>query len=144
MALQVSTLVCDEALVSLNGKLTLGGIYTGDIGIPGSEHTAPQLVFIFLIEGDEADYSSMLSLEVKLPGEHPRSSAIPVPPVPPGRSRWTFRWPFLLASTTLRPGLIEAKIVSEKGEVSATAPRIVDTSRSLGNLAATLAASQTH
>jgi hypothetical protein len=138
VALQVSTLVCDEALVSLSGKLTLAGVFTGDIAIQGDEQVTPQLVFIFLIEGDEADYTQSLTLQVTLPGEKPRISAQQIPPLAPGRARWTFRWPFLLTQTMLRPGSIEVKILYEKGEVTATAPRIINTSRHASSLTAAL------
>jgi hypothetical protein len=119
---RASVFVCDELLISLNGKFNALGMYTGDIAIFGQEATSAQLIFVFQIECDLTDPFRSLIAQVTLPGEGPRQMPIPfmIPaPVQEGSERWTIRWPFLIALPTLRPGRIETKVIHEKGELIA-------------------------
>jgi hypothetical protein len=131
---QATVLICDEILISLTGKFTLLGNYTGDISIPTAPTVVPQLVFYFVIESDITDVYRSLSLQVTLPETSPTVQLIPViPHIPaqPGRSRWTMRWPLLIPQPSLSPGPIEAKVIHENGELIAGAPWIVLGTRSL-------------
>jgi hypothetical protein len=119
---QASVFACDDLLVSLTGKFTALGIYTGDIVIP-NEITANQIVFVFQIEFDIDDPMSSVVLEVKFPGEeNPRQMAVPVGPLTPveGRSRWIIRWPFAVQMAHLRPGRIYTKVIHDKGQIDTT------------------------
>jgi hypothetical protein len=125
---QVTVLVCDELLISLTGKVTLLGNYTGDISIPTAPTTVPQLVFYFIIESDIDDVYRSLSLQVALPDSLPIVQPVPVIPqttTQQNRSRWTMRWPLLIPQPSLNPGRIEAKVIHENGEIIAGAPWIV-------------------
>jgi hypothetical protein len=125
---QATVLVCDELLISLTGKFTLLGNYTGDISIPTAPATVPQLVFYFIIESDINDVYRSLTLQVALPESFPIVQLVPIIPqmlTQPNRSRWTMRWPFLVSQPILNPGRIEAKVIHEKGEIIAGTPWIV-------------------
>jgi hypothetical protein len=139
---RASVFVCDDVLISLNGKFNALGMYTGDIAIFGGEVPSAQLVFVFQIECDLADPYRSLIAQVTLPGEGPRQMPIPfvIPtPAPDGRGRWTIRWPFLVTRPTLRPGRIEAKVIHEKGELIAGYQWIVTTSPSQVGMSPTAA-----
>ncbi len=120
-----SVIVCDEMLVSLTGKLTIAGLYTGDIGIASDPGTTQQLVFLFVVEGPIEDPVRTLEVEVTLPGEKAirMPVAVTIPDqVPPGRRNWTIRWPVLMIQPTLRPGRISAKVIHDKGEIEVATP----------------------
>jgi hypothetical protein len=126
---QVSLLLADDLLWSMNGKVTMIGIYGGDITIQADSMAVPQLVFLFSAETDITDPFQLFTLHIQLAGEIPVIVPIPMGS-PPGtldaqRTRWIVRWPYLLSQATLRPGRIVAKIIHEKGELVATAPWIV-------------------
>jgi hypothetical protein len=116
-------LVCDDVLVSLNGKYFFNGVYTGDIVIPSSELQVSQLVVVFMFSTPIAKPFKTLKLQVRLPGEQdPRlldASASLGAPLPSGRTLQQFRIPFHIASPILRPGVIEMKILHEEGETLA-------------------------
>ncbi len=46
---QASFLICDDLLVSLNGKFFLQGVYTGDIAIADEESNLAQLILLLQI-----------------------------------------------------------------------------------------------
>jgi hypothetical protein len=125
---QATVLVCDELLISVTGKFTLLGNYTGDISIPTVPTIVPQLVFYFIIESDINDVYRSLSLQVALPKSPPIVQPLPIilqTPTQPDRSRWTMRWPLLVSQPTLNPGRIETKVIHESGEIVAGTPWIV-------------------
>jgi hypothetical protein len=109
-----SLLVCDDLLYSLAGKLTLLGVYTGDISIPAPTWTVGQLVFLFLMNGDLTERPTQpLDLEVTLPGSAPQTMVFPTsfaPSPASGRTKWFLRTPFLLQNVILRPGRIAANV----------------------------------
>lgn len=125
---QAFLIVADDVQVGLTGKLNIHGVYTGDIGIPNTSVRAPQLVFIFVAEADLTDPFRSITLEVTIPGNDSRRVTLPVPPIPQpvgqGRTRQTFRHPFLVQWLTLKPGHIEAKVIHEKGEIVVSSPWI--------------------
>jgi hypothetical protein len=134
MTRQATVLVCDDLLISLNGKLTVVGMYTGDILVPSeSPLSLPQLVFLFVIEGTTDSPLRSLTLEVRLPGDDPKQNLIPIPvtgiQVDRGRKRWILNMPFPISPALLRPGRIEARVIHEEGEISVRAPWIVTPSR---------------
>jgi hypothetical protein len=124
-----SVFVCDDVLVSLNGKFNILGMYTGDTAI-FAEHPF-QLVFVFQIECDLDDPYRSLTLQVLMPGEEqPRQMPVTfaTPIVAEGRSRWALRYPFLVQTARLQPGRIEAKVIHDKGEIIAGYHWVVMTS----------------
>jgi hypothetical protein len=126
MARHASVFISEEFLISLTGKFTVQGLFTTDIVIPTEPFSANQLVFLFSIETDMDDPLQRLTLEVTFPHQPSRTLEVPLPPfVPmPGRTKWVFRWPFLIQNVVLQPGRIEAKVIHEKGELVAAAPWI--------------------
>ena len=117
-----SMFICDEVLVSLNGKYTVSGLYTGDIAIPSEQTILGQLVVMFHVETDVTKPFRRLALQVSFPGELLRTQEMltsPFPAVPPDRNRVTFRMPFLIPQPVLRPGPIETKVLHEDGELPA-------------------------
>jgi hypothetical protein len=114
--------ICDEVLISLNGKFNALGMYISDIAIPVAPSTVSQLVFLFHIECSLADPFRSLTAEIILPGEEPRRMPVPfkLPQlIPRHRTRFNIRWPFLIQLPVLRPGRIEAKVIHDKGEIIA-------------------------
>jgi hypothetical protein len=123
-------LVSDDLLISFSGKITVIGVYTGDIIIFSDPSTTLQLMFLFIIECPLTDPFRSITLEVSLPGDtEPRRMLVPVmpPPVspPPGRTRWTLRLPFALTNINLRAGQIRTKVLHEKGEIDLGGPWVV-------------------
>jgi hypothetical protein len=123
---QASVLVSDELYITLLGKFVVHGVYTTDIVIPTEQTAAPQLIFLFQIGTDIGDLFEKLQVQVTLPGEPPRTMAIPVGPVTPTpeRTRWLIHWPLLVQQAILRPGRIEVKVIHERGEILVSAPWI--------------------
>jgi hypothetical protein len=114
--------ICDETLISLNGKFNAVGIYVSDIAIPVAPSTVSQLAFLFHIEFSLADPCRSLTVEIILPGEEPRRMPVPfklAEPIPKNRTRFNIRWPFLIQLPVLRPGRIEAKVIHDKGQIIA-------------------------
>jgi hypothetical protein len=126
---QASVIVCDDVTFTLNGKMNIHGVYTTDIGIPYDPYMGSQLVFVFLVETSPDDPYKALELSVELPGGGQKlRMPIVVPGLRPTASdqiRWTFRYPLLLTVPVLHPGPIVAKVIHEKGEISAAAPVVV-------------------
>jgi hypothetical protein len=124
---QATILVSDDFLVSLTGKFTIIGIYTGDIGIFSDPSPALQLVCLFIVECDIGDPFQKLTFEIQIPGEQePRriSQTIITPPAIPGRSRWILRIPIPLTNVLLKPGQLRGKVIHEKGEIDVGGPWI--------------------
>lgn len=113
--------VCDETLVALSGKLTIGGMYTGDIGIPEPEARLNQLVIFVQIETPAERPIQRLSVNISFPGEEkPRTIDGLRGLAPPlGHDTLVYKRPFLFQQITLRPGPIEVKVVHEEGEIFA-------------------------
>lgn len=123
-------LICDDLMFSLSGKMTAIGIYTGDIGIPTSEHRTGQLIFMFMLQGDLTEQpTEPMVLEVTFPGEQPHSMTLP-PPVfgqnfeGSGRTKWFQRTPFMIQNVILRPGQIKTRIRYGKLELNPGSPWI--------------------
>jgi hypothetical protein len=125
---QATLLVSDDFLVSLSGKFTILGIYTGDIGINNEVGITPQLVFLFVIECDLDDPFRSIILEISLPGERAaRRFPYPIlaqPQTSPGRTRWTLRIPIPITNVTLNAGQIKAKVIHDKGTIEIIGPWI--------------------
>jgi hypothetical protein len=127
MTLQATLIICDDLAISLTGKFNASGVYTGDLLAEKGKIT--QLSCLFIIEGDLDSTPKFITVEVKLPGELPvRSLQTPIDfgtEVPAGRTRWSYRYPLLITTPTLNPGRIEARVISDQGELLVTAPWIV-------------------
>lgn len=127
---QAAVLVCDDAFVSLNGKITLSGIYTADIAIPAPQITVGQLVFLFVIESDVSDPYQIINLHISLPGEKPVQVSVPTAqnaPMTAERTKLTIKWPVLVPQPVLRPGEIKTKLIHERGEMEIGAAWITHT-----------------
>lgn len=121
-------LICDELLFSLTGKMTIAGLYTGDIGIGSERQIIPQLIFLFVVEGDLDEPIQSAVLEVALPKVEVKRRPLPgvsPPAATPGRTKWKMLLPFPMSQVELHLGKIEAKVIYDKGEIVATAPWIV-------------------
>jgi hypothetical protein len=124
---QASVLVADDMTYSLNGKMNLTGIYSGDIIIPNPRSYIQQLVFLFTIDTDVDDLFERIEVSIKLPSGDKRVLEIPLRTLIPTLSdkiRWNTKTPLLFQNTILSPGPIEAKIIHEKGEMLLSAPVI--------------------
>jgi len=114
--------LCDEALFSLTGKITISGMYAHDLIIPSNEQQINQLVFFFTIETPKSKPCESLTLKVTFPGsdpiEAPASLAV-VPNTDPRRKLIIYRQPLLIPMPILRPGRIVASVVHESGEIEA-------------------------
>ncbi len=120
--------VADDWTTSIGGKISISGVYGTDIYIPMEPYPAIQLVFVFLVETDPNDRFQTLVLQVKLPGEAPKSMALPLHTFKDGATdqiRWFMKYPFLYRSPVLRRGQIEAKVIHEKGEIICSAAPII-------------------
>lgn len=117
-------LIADEALVSLNGKFLLSGVYTTDLIIPLEEAQLPQLVVFVLAETPVEKPFQTFQIHVQLPGESaPRildaTPMLRTAPRKEDRTLWRARVPFLIQMPTLRAGAIEVTVVHEEGRLSA-------------------------
>jgi hypothetical protein len=116
--------ICDELLVSLNGKFTISGMYVTDLVIATEPAQLIQLVILVQVETIISKPFRSLIIHVQLPGEAaPRimDASAMIPPVmsPPGRSNIRMRIPFLISQPVLRAGPIEVKVIHEEGELLA-------------------------
>jgi hypothetical protein len=120
---KASVIVCDDCLVSLQGKFVLSGIYPGDIVIPLDGISAPQLVFFFLIEGPREDPFKSLSIKITFPGQPPIQAELPVASASstifPDRKTALTRQPVLVQLPVLRTGRVETIVIHDKGEIDA-------------------------
>jgi hypothetical protein len=112
---------CDEVSWTITGKITISGIYTGDISLPQLELRVAQIVFFFIMETDVADPFQTITLRVTLPGIAPEFLPVPIFPTVhnEGRQRVVIRQPFLISNPTLRPGRIVMSLIHERGEIEA-------------------------
>ncbi len=119
---QASFLICDDLLVSLNGKFFLQGVYTGDIAIADEESNLAQLILLLQISTPIERPFRSLEISVSLPGETlPRVMDL-MPTLPamlghPGRTTLNYKIPFPLARPVLRSGIIEVRIRHDEGEI---------------------------
>lgn len=119
--------VCDETLVALNGKLTIGGMYTGDIGIAEAEVRLNQLIIFVQIETPAEKPFQRLSINISFPGEEkPRTiDGLRGLSPPPGHDTIVMKRPVLFQQVALRPGPIEVRVVHEEGEIFAGAQWVI-------------------
>jgi hypothetical protein len=106
---QASFLICDDLLVSLNGKFFIQGVYTGDIVISADETRLNQLVLLLQISTPIQKPFRLLQVTIALPGEQtPRTidlTALLPPVMPlPDRTRVGYKVPVHIASPTLKAG----------------------------------------
>jgi hypothetical protein len=123
-----SVIVSDDCTYSLNGKISLFGIYNTDIRITSDPTYAFQLVFTFIIETEPYDPFRTLTTLVTLPGGDSRYLDLFPTHLVPGigdQRRWWVKSPLLFPNPILRPGFIEAKVIHEQGEITTAAPAIV-------------------
>ena len=132
MTIHASVLVADDLLYSVSGKITITGAYPNDIMIFGEENHATQIVFLFHVEGTQAELPRNFRFEIALPGEPPRIKESPVPigwQVPEGREKWVVTMPIQITGAILRLGKIEARVVivgeTEEETIEIAAPSII-------------------
>jgi hypothetical protein len=119
---QASFLICDDLLVSLNGKFFLHGVYTGDIAIAAEESRLVQLILLLQISTPVERPFRSLEISVSLPGETtPRvmdlMRLLPATLGHPGRTIANYKIPFPLVQPVLRAGMIEVRIRHDEGEI---------------------------
>jgi hypothetical protein len=119
---EASFLVCDDLLVSLNGKFFIQGVYTGDIVISGEEQKLNQLIILLQLSTPIQKPFQKLQLSLSLPGEDaPRiTNLLPLLPLLfpiAGRRTLSYKVPVPIAGPNLRPGAIEVRITHDEGEV---------------------------
>lgn len=118
-----NVIVCDEAMFSLTGKLSLHGIYPGDISITEDVVHMPQLVFYFTVATPKNDPFEWLKLKVALPDSAEVIVDVDVPlksvETPDARSYFFVKVPLLLPSPVLKPGRIQTMAIHERGELDA-------------------------
>ena len=127
MTRQASVLVADDWTTTLSGKITIQGIYGTDLYIPADPFFANQLVFVFITETAPDDPFEKLELYVQMPGGDSRHLPINLSRLVQGladQRRWCLKHPLLFTNPILRPGIIEAKVIHEKGEISTAAPYV--------------------
>ena len=125
---QASVLVADEVTFSLNGKLNIIGLYTGDIIIPNISVFLNQLIFVFIIETEPTEPFRELKVQVTLPSGQHIENIVNIETLNPTVSdsiKWTTRFPVAFYGAVLTAGSIVAKVIHEKGELIAAAPVIV-------------------
>lgn len=125
---QATVLVSDELTYSLNGKLNLFGVYTGDISIVQNPTIGVQLIFLFIIETSPDDLYRSLHLNVTLPGGDARDFDLAMPNLAASisdKARWCLKYPLLFANPILFPGPIVASVTHEKGRLLVSGPTIV-------------------
>jgi hypothetical protein len=116
----------DDLRVEVGGKLTIVGMYTGNIGIATDPYITPQMVFTFFVYTDVDDPFLSLTFEVTPPGENtPLSMNVSLPPLErrpkmaPESKGTIYRIPMFASSLTLRPGRVKARVIHERGEIEA-------------------------
>lgn len=116
-------LVCDDATWSLTGKMNLFGVYGNDIMIPHTEMAINQMVFYFDIQTGADDPFQQLSIQIEFPGDPALQQAIaienPSSPRPTGRTKITYKVPFMVQQRILRPGKINTHVIHERGKIDA-------------------------
>ncbi len=124
MSRKASAFVCDEALFSLTGKITISGLYTQDIVIVSNEQQINQLVFLFTVETSKSQPFKSAMLKIAFPGGDP--VLVPMMTVihpasidDDRRKSMVFRQPVLVPMPILRPGRIVASVLHEDGEMEA-------------------------
>jgi len=127
---QAMVLPCQDIRLEYDGKLTLVGLYTGNLAIPTVPTVAPQLAFLIVIDGDLSEPLQSLKIEFHLPQvKEPTVYEVPLDPQRPqhekGQTRWRFQIPFGIAPAVLNPGRIVCKIIHDKGEIETGARWIV-------------------
>ena len=127
---QALVLPCQDIRLEHDGKLTLVGLFTGNIAIPVVPTIVPQLMFLIVIDGDLDERLKSLTIEIHLPQiKEPTKAEIPLPPLPPtfleGQKRFRYQIPFAIAPAVLNPGRIVCKIIHDKGEIETGARWIV-------------------
>jgi hypothetical protein len=121
---KASVIVCDDFLISLQGKFVMTGVYPSDIVIPSDGVSAPQLVFFFMIEGPREDPFKSLSVKITFPGEATIKVDLPVgvtasSAIFPDRKKVTVKQPVLVQQPVLRAGRVETIVDHDKGEIDA-------------------------
>jgi hypothetical protein len=122
-------IVCDVGRLEYDGKLTLVGVYTTDLGIPANSTVAPTIAFFVAVEGDLSEQPAFIEFEICLPGQPPiRLPRIEIPAgekPPEGRTRWIVRTMHSLVNAPLQPGHITGKVICDDREVPISGPWIV-------------------
>jgi hypothetical protein len=127
---QATAIVCDDLLVSMNGKMTLLGVYTSDMGIPAEGHRLNQLIFLFIVEGDLSDPLKSLKVQVKLPSGSSAEAELPIlenviARQGDDRTRWIAKVPLALQAPIMSAGKIEARVIHDQGQIDVVLPWIV-------------------
>lgn len=114
---------CDDVLYSLTGKMTVAGMYTGDIVLFEPMATINQLIFFFSVSVPISEKVETLQFRVTALGNFPVVIDMPIQQIPPSmdqrRKTKTYRFPVLAQKLSLRPGAIETVVVLNGEEIDA-------------------------
>jgi len=128
MARVATVLACQDVRLEYDGKLTVVGVFTTNIGVP-APMSIPQMWFLVNIEGDLSEQLESLSLHIHLPGvEEPVIHDVPdivAPRTIEGQTRWRHLLPLQITNMTLNPGRIRFRLIHDKGEIETGAGWIV-------------------
>lgn len=129
MSAQATLIVCDDVRLEMTGKAIIVGMYTTDIVIPAPEITVSHLYFLYIYECPIEERPTKLAIELTLPGErpilwdaHPGVGTVALPE----ERRWLiYRQIVPVFGGVLRPGRIETRITTDRGDIDIRAPWIV-------------------
>lgn len=127
MALRITAVAAELIRVEADGKLTVIGLFTTNMGIP-EPLSAPLISFLVIIEGDRDDSSSGLTIEIMMPGGVNPTRYF-VPDILPIQVFETGTWrrviPMQLTSVVANPGEIRCSVVYNGRRTTTTAGWIV-------------------
>jgi hypothetical protein len=127
MIRNVTLITCEELRFEINHKLTIIGVFSGDIRITPGPFPVNKLIFLFQIQGDDIKVPRNINVQITLPDKEPRSQPVPVPTfIEADRMKaWTLRGAILIQNEIVSPGQVTATVIADGEEFSVAAPRIV-------------------
>jgi len=117
------SVICDDLLISVNGKQTISGVVSGDLIVPDDGILVPQFILLYHYRSPLDQKYAPISLEVIFPGEEsarvlPLSIQLTVQTIK-DRNTMTFRIPFLINNLKLIPGPIDTRVNYSSGSAEA-------------------------
>jgi hypothetical protein len=128
MILNATISLCDDIRFEVGGKITLVGVYLGDVSIIPGPYPVKQLVFLVNIEGTLEDLPRELAIEVAVPSLEPRRKTLTLPTFdsPAGRTTWFTRGVVAFENELLQAGRVVAKVIADGVEYEVGSPWIVE------------------
>jgi hypothetical protein len=126
MARQATVLLSEGIRLEFDGKFTVVGLFTSNIGIAASV-VGSILHFLIIIEGDVDHPLTSLSIEILMPGaiipsrfDFPTAQLLAPPPLA-GQQRWKKILPVHLTNVALNPGPINCRLIHDQGMIEIAA-----------------------